>query len=102
MVKNLIAKFRKKQTVILSNEEKVNALRDKAMGLFDHMKKAHTDLGKINSELNQIVIAEDERIQQEIESHQHKITQLTNNKAKAVDEITMNEKIQSELVKFVR
>jgi hypothetical protein len=99
---SLFGKLRKKKTVILSNEEKVKALGDKAVGLFDHMKKAHSELETINVELVNIATDEEVNMNAEIESHNRKIEKMVKNRSRAMDEMRMNVKIQEELAKFVR
>lgn len=101
MLKKIVSKFRKPKVVILSNAEKVRELSDKAIGLFDHMKKAHDELHTINSELEQIVASEDRKIGEEIQRHQREIKSLTDNKVRAIDEIGMNKKVQEKLADFI-
>jgi hypothetical protein len=97
-----LLKFRKSKKAVLTNEEKVKALSEKAVGLFDHMKKAHTELGDINAELRVVAEAETEKIIHAEEEHNRKKKQLQNNREKALNEIDMNEKIQGKLVDFIR
>lgn len=101
-ITSLVNKFRKKKKVVLSNEEKVKALSEKSVGLFDHMKKAHTELGVINEELKHIVHDEEKRIENEIERHQRELKRMSDNKVKAMDEIKINGLIQNELTRFIR
>ncbi|TVX86026.1 hypothetical protein [Paenibacillus agilis] len=102
MLNKIVNKFRKAKIVILSNEDKVKELSDKAIGLFDHMKKAHSELDVINNELDLIIVSEEQKIEKEIENHQRKIKQLTDNKIRAIEEKGMNTKVQEKLSDFIR
>lgn len=104
MFKKLVGKIRKRKFnyAKLSSQDKVNHLSEKAIGLFDHMKQAHEELGNINNELELIVASEDQKVEQEIERHQRELRKLTDNKVKAIEEIQMNKKVQEKLVDFIR
>lgn len=103
MLKKIARKFRKKPVVvILSNEEKVKELSEKAYGLFDHMKQAHDELNNINAELEQIVVSEENSIEREIERHHLELKKRTDNKLRASEEILMNKRIQGKLADFIR
>ncbi|OME54040.1 hypothetical protein BSK59_15780 [Paenibacillus odorifer] len=101
MLKKIVGKFRKPKFANLSNEQKVKQFSEKAIGLFDHMKKAHSELATINEELDLIIVSEDQKIQKEIEDHHYKIKQLADNKIRAVDEKNMNTKVQEKLADFI-
>ncbi|EJW14092.1 hypothetical protein M5X00_26275 [Paenibacillus alvei] len=102
MLKKIVGKFRKPHIVILSNEEKVKELSEKAMGLFDHMKKAHDELHTINLELDMIVRSEQRKIDEENERHQREIKNRTENIVHATNEINMNNKVKEKLADFIR
>lgn len=93
MFKKIVGKIRKPKFNFakLSSQEKVNHLSDKAIGLFDHMKKAHSELEDINNQLEQVVEEENQRI-----------VQIERNREKALEEIQMNKKVQEKLVDFIR
>jgi len=93
---------RKKKKVNLSNEEKVSLLSEKAVGLFEHMRKAYTELGQINEELLQVIDDEKALIEQEHERHQRVMEKLQRNISKAHEEIQMNTAVQNELSRFIR
>lgn len=91
----------KKKTTIPTNEEKVKQLGAKALGLFDHMKKAHDDLSEINKELEAIVEDEQALLKQEDEAHQRKVSMRLRNIGNAHQEIGMNLKVQNKLKDFI-
>lgn len=102
MVKKVIAKFRKPQTVVLSNSDKVKVLSEKAVGLFDHMKKAHDELSVINVELNQVISDEEAKLLQEEEAHERKKANRCRTIEIAHEELGMNYKLQGKLGEFIR
>lgn len=102
MLKKVVDKFRKPKFANLSNEEKVKHFSDKAIGLFDHMKKAHDELEGINNELLLIATSESKKAEQELERHQLEIKKISDNMVRAQDEIDMNKKFQEKLAEFIR
>ncbi|MGG4105225.1 hypothetical protein AAXB25_15010 [Paenibacillus lautus] len=93
MFKKIVGKIRKPKFNFakLSSQDKVNHLSDKAIGLFDHMKKTYSELDDINNQLEQVIEEEDQ-----------KVIQIVRNREKAKEEIQMNKKVQEKLVDFIR
>lgn len=93
MFKKIVGKIRKRKFNFakLSSQDKVNHLSEKAIGLFDHMKQAHSELEDINNQLERVVQEETE-----------KVILIERNREKALEEIQMNKKVQEKLVDFIR
>lgn len=101
MLKKIVGKFRKPKYAKMSNSDKVNHLGEKAIGLFDHMKKAHSDLSEVNVLLSEVIEDEESKMLDEIESHSHKLKTFESNIEKAHNEIGMNTKVQEKLADFI-
>lgn len=102
--KKILFKLKKRNLIFgkLSNEDKVKHFSEKAVGLLDQFRKTSEELLVINDELQTIIQSEDREIEKEIERHKDALQKRLKNKVQAMDEISMNTKVQEKLADFIR
>ncbi|MCR8994581.1 hypothetical protein [Brevibacillus laterosporus] len=91
MLKHIKGLAKRAKISKMTNNMKVQALSEQAVGLLESFKKTHDELEDINNQLQQVI---DEETQKAIE--------IERNRDKAFDEMEMNKKLQAKLAEFIR